>query len=119
MDVQLRPALNGCVMALVTVLTLGLYALIARMGEGHFARRMDDDGVKTRNGKRVAWSEFMSISRVKGKVQGIALSDEYVLRSKKGTVSLPLWRVANPEQVRDYALQRLPKALFETRPGSA
>jgi hypothetical protein len=48
---------------------------------------MDETGVITRGGLRVAWNEFTSIKRVRGHLQ--ALSDEYLLQSPKGRVSLP------------------------------
>ena len=57
MDIDLRPPMNGCLLALVTVMTLGLYPLLRKMGEGHFIRRMDEAGFETRGGKRFAWSE--------------------------------------------------------------
>lgn len=112
MDVQLRAPLGGCVMALVTVMTLGLYPLLRRLGERHFIRRMDDTGVVTRGGKRVAWDAFTGIRQVTTTMTGDgSLSNEYVLKSKQGTVSLPLWRAANAQEAGDYLLRRLPAEL--------
>jgi hypothetical protein len=99
-------------MAFVTILTLGLYAVLRRSGERHFIRRMDDTGVVTRGGRRIAWSEFTDITHMTGNMGGDGmLSDEYLLKSPRGRVSLPLWRAVNADAARDYLLQRLPRNL--------
>jgi hypothetical protein len=53
--------MSGCVLALVTVLTLGLYPLLRKMGEGHFIKRMDETGFETRAGQRFAWSDVRRV----------------------------------------------------------
>jgi len=111
MDVKLRPPFHGCLIALVSLVTLGLYPLLRRLGERHFIARMDDAGVTLRSGKRIAWSDFTGIARVSFEMQGIELSDEYVLRSRAGRASLPLWRVENASVARDYLLRRLPASI--------
>jgi len=109
MDVDFKPPMNGCLMALVTVLTLGLYPLLRRMGEQHFIRRMDEEGFETRGGARFAWSEVRRVQRTVGKVQGVALSDELILFTDRGRASLPTWRAANAEAAVDYLLRHAPR----------
>jgi hypothetical protein len=95
-------------MVLVTVITWGMYPLLRRFGERHFIRRMDDEGVETRSGKRIAWGELTAIKRVSATMGGAQFSDEYLLTSRKGKVSLPLWRVENANEACDFMFQRLP-----------
>jgi hypothetical protein len=111
-EVQLRPGVHGCVTMPLGCLSLGLVPFLMRRGEGHFIRRMDDEGVETRAGKRIAWSEFTRIQRVRSTMGGGGtLSDEYQLTSPRGRVSLPLWRTVNAQETLEYALARLPANL--------
>ena len=48
-----------------------------------------------------------------GSGTGGALSDEYLLDSPRGRVSLPLWRTVNAEEARDYLFAHLPRELFQ------
>jgi len=109
MEVKLRPPFHGCLIAILIVITWGIYPLLRRLGERHFIRRMDDEGVETRSGKRVAWSEFTQIRRVVGTMGGAQLSNECILKSRKGKVSLSLWRAENADEALDYMLKRLPQ----------
>ena len=110
MEIDLKPPMNGCLMALVTVMTLGLYPLLRRMGEKHFIRRMDEAGFETRDGRRFAWSDVRRVQRTVGKVQGVALSDELILFTDRGRASLPAWRAGNAEAAVDYLLRHAPRA---------
>ena len=107
MEVDLQPPMNGCLIALVTVLTFGLYPLLRNMGEKHFIRRMDEAGFETGGGVRVAWDEVRRVERTVGKVQGVALSDELVLHTDKGRASLPSWRAANAGQAEKFLLRHV------------
>ena len=108
MEIELQPPMNGCLLALVTVLTFGLYPLLRKMGEGHFIARMDEGGFETRAGKRFAWSDVRRIQRTIGKVRGVALSDELILVTDRGRASLPTWRAGNAEAAAEYLLRHLP-----------
>jgi hypothetical protein len=118
-EVALRPGVPGCVTMPLGCLTLGLVPFLMRRNEGHFARRMDELGVETRSGKRIAWSEFSSIKRVKGGSgmpgQGrltAVYSDEYILESPRGRVSVPLWRAVNANEVGEFTLAHVPRHLL-------
>ena len=108
MEVSLRPPLHGCLIALLGLMTLGLYPLLRRMMERRFIRRMDDAGIETRGGKRIPWPEVTAIRRVKGVVNGVVMSDELLLETRRGRVSLALWRAGNADEALDYLLRRLP-----------
>jgi hypothetical protein len=116
-DVQLRPGVSGCITVPLGCLTLGLMPLLQHMGERHFIRQMDEEGVVTRGGTRIAWSEFKHVRRVISRMghssAAGSMSDEYVLDSPRGRVSLPLWRTVNAQEARDFALTHLPASLFE------
>jgi hypothetical protein len=111
-EVQLRPGVSGCVTAPLGCRSLGLVPLLMRRGERHMARRMDESGIETRGGTRIAWNEITSIRRIQATMKGNALSDEYILTSPKGRVSVPLWRAANADEVRAFALSHVPPDLM-------
>lgn len=115
-EVQLRPGVSGCITVPLGCLTLGLFPLLSKMGERHFIRQMDDEGVVTRAGTRIRWEEFRHIQRVRSKMGsgsgGGSLSDEYLLDSPRGRVSLPLWRTVNAEEAQSYLFARLPRELL-------
>ena len=115
-DVQLRPGVSGCITVPLGCMTLGLFPLLRKMGERHFIRRMDEDGVETRGGTRIRWDEFRHVQRVASRMgsgSGGSLSDEYLLDSPRGRVSLPLWRTVNGEEARDYLFAHLPNELLQ------
>jgi hypothetical protein len=115
-EVQLRPGVSGCVTGPLGCLSLGLVPLLIRSGERHMAKQMDDAGIETRGGTRIAWNEFTSVRRVQGRMKGNTLSDEYILTSPKCRVSVPIWRTINAEEVRAFTLSHVPPNLLsETR----
>jgi hypothetical protein len=107
-EVSLRPPFHGCLVAFATVFSLGLYPLLRHSIEGRFVRRMDDQGVETRAGRRVAWGDFTRVRRVRASVQGAGLSEEILLESRGGRVSLPLWRIDRAEEALAFLSRRLP-----------
>jgi hypothetical protein len=129
-EVQLRPGVPGCVTMPLGCLSLGLTPLLMRWGERHFARRMDQLGVETRSGQKIAWSAITSIKRAQGIVgpgrrvlrvnvsddlyspTTHATSDEYWLESPQGRVSVPFWRVVNGDAVRTFTLAHMPPHLL-------
>jgi hypothetical protein len=80
--------------------------------ERHFIRYMEPWGVTTRGGKKIGWNEFTRVTRARGGVKELVLSDEYLLDSPKGKVSLPLWRAMNAQEARDFLVQYLPSSLL-------
>ena len=110
-EVHLNPPFHGCLIAFATLFSLGTYPLFRRHMENKFIRRMDDQGVETRSGKRVAWTEFTSARRVAATMHGSKLSDEVLLESKRGRVSLALWRIDRSEEALAYLSRRLPPGI--------
>jgi hypothetical protein len=103
MEVRLRQQPSGCIYWPLTLMTFGVFALLKSLGERHFIQQMNETDVVTRGGMRVQWVEFTSIERRRSKMRSAsagALSDEYLLKSPKGRVSLPLWRTENATEAR-------------------
>ena len=114
-DVQLRPGVHGCITVPLGCLTLGLMPLLEHLGERHFIRQMDEQGVVTQGG---TGSPGMSSSTY----GGWFLRWETVRRARCRTStfwirrvdeSLPLWRTSNAQEVRDYALAHVSASVFE------
>ena len=132
-EVELRPGVPGCVTLPLALLSLGAIPLLMRWNERRFVRRMDEHGVETRGGKRIAWQEFTRIERAQSSMRtgrtalrtsisddiyapkGHGLSDEYLLESPRGRVSVPLWRARNRDEVRAFTLTHLPAHLLPPR----
>jgi hypothetical protein len=109
-EVQLRPGVHGCVTLPLAVMSLGLVPLLMRLGERHFIARMDESGLETRGGTRIAWNEIERVQRTVGKVQGMKMSDELLVFSPKGRASLPVWRTENAEEALAFFLGHAPQA---------
>src|SRR5215470_11119327 len=117
MEVILRRQPAGCVYWPLVIMTFGMVAVLISRGERHFIRKMDETGVWTRGGKRVGWSEFTRIERVRGAMRlphvgKVDLSDEFMLSSPQGRVSLPFWRVENAREASEYFFRHLPPNLL-------
>jgi len=113
MEVRLRGQLMGCIYWPLAIMSFGLVPLLISMGERHFIRRMDPGGVWTRGGKRIAWNEFTGIVQSRGTMEGVVLSNEYLLKSPRGQVSLPAWRAENAKEAAAYMFQYLPPGLLK------
>jgi|SRR3712207_1988220 len=98
MEVELRPAMNGCVTAMMAVMTMGLTLVLTPFLERNFIRRMDEAGFETRGGKRIAWRDITHIRRVTARTRGAQLSDELVIDTIKGRASFPYWRIVNAQE---------------------
>jgi hypothetical protein len=132
-EVELRPGVPGCVTLPLALMSLGTIPLLMRWNERRFVRRMDEQGVETRGGKQIAWQEFTRIERAQSSMRagrtalqtrtsndlygpaGHGLSDEFLLASPKGRVSVPLWRARNRDAVRAFTLEHLPAHLLPPR----
>lgn len=112
MEVRLKSSMPGCLFWPLAICSLGLVPLLIGSGERHFIGLMEPWGVTTRGGKRIAWNEFTRLERRQGTMKGAVLSDEYLLQSPKGNVSLPLWRTVNAQEARDFLFQHAPPSLF-------
>ena len=116
MDIKIRP-LGGCMQVFLAVMTLGVAPLAIWLGERNWPKRVDEQGLETRGGKRIAWNEFTKVTRVitqvtRGSSSGV---ESFQLDSKQGKVSLVVYRLENGEQVFDYIWRHLPDAAKQAK----
>jgi hypothetical protein len=108
MEVKLLPRPVGCLWIPMQIMTLGLLTLVLRSAEGKFPRRMDEQGVETRGGKRIGWAEVTSVQRRRYVMGPKTIAEEVIFSSPKGRFSIHSRRLANHEELAQYALQRVP-----------
>ncbi len=111
MDVKIRP-LPGCMNVFLAVLTLGVAPLGKWIVERSWPRRVDEEGIETRGGKRIPWASFTRAVRVLTRVtQGSSSTVEhYELHSPQGKVNVAAYRLEDGEAILDYIWQHLPEA---------
>jgi hypothetical protein len=110
MDVVLLPRPVGCLWIPLQIMTLGLVTLLLRSAEGKFPRRMDDQGVETRSGKRIGWAEVVTVQKLRHAMGPKAIAEELIFSSRKGRFSIHSRRLANYEDLAQYALRRVSPA---------
>ena len=106
MDVKTIP-LNGCLMLILGIFTLGVAPLGIKLKERNWPKLMDEQGLVTRGGKRFAWDEFTRMEKVVTRVQNTWV-ERYDLHSPKGKVAVVVYRLQNGPEVLAYIQQRLP-----------
>jgi hypothetical protein len=90
------------------VFTLGVAPLAIKMKERSWPRLVDEQGLVTRSGSRIAWEEFTRAVKVVTNVQG-TVTERYDLTSPKGVVSIVPHRLQDGMEVLEYAWERLPE----------
>lgn len=115
MEVRLLPRPVGCLWIPLQIMTLGLVTLLLRSAEGKFPRRMDDQGVETRGGKRIGWTDVVTVQKLRHAMGPKTIAEEIIFSSPKGRFSIHSRRLANYEELAEYALRRVPPSAI--RPG--
>jgi hypothetical protein len=110
MEVTLLPRPVGCLWIPLQVMTLGLVTLLLRSAEGKFPRRMDEQGVETRSGKKIAWAEVVTVQKLRHVMGPRTIAEEVIFSSPRGRFSIHSRRIGNYEELTRYALQRVPPA---------
>jgi hypothetical protein len=110
MEVKLLPRPVGCLLVPIQIVTLGLLTLLLRSAEGKFPRRMDEQGVETRGGKRIAWADVTSVRKQRYVMGPKSIAEEVIFSSPRGRFSIHSRRIGNYEELTRYALQRVPPA---------
>ena len=111
MDVKILPV-SGCVNIFLGVATFGVAPLAAWINERKWPQSVDEQGLTTRGGTRVAWDEFTEIKKVITRSgQTSNTTEHYELRGSKGKVVVAPYRLENGAQVFDYIWRRLPERL--------
>ena len=109
MDVKIRP-LSGCLTIFLAVVTLGVAPLMQWINERGWPKQVDEQGLLTRGGKRIAWGEFTRVVKVhtqvtRGSSAGV---EHFELFYPKGKVVVAVYRLENGDNVFNYIWQRLP-----------
>jgi hypothetical protein len=107
MEVKLIPV-SGCIQVFLGVFTLGVAPLAIVMQERRWPKNVDEQGLETRGGKRIAWGEFTRIVKVVTNVNG-TITERFDLHSEKGKVPVVVYRLMDGPQVLQYIWERLPE----------
>jgi hypothetical protein len=107
MEVKIKP-LSGCMVITLGFLTLGLFPLFNWINTRSWPKRVDDQGLVTRNGTRIAWDQFTRFRKVITYMRG-AQVEYYELKYPKGKVVVVAYRLEKGDQVLDYIWQYLPE----------
>ena len=108
MEVRLLPRPVGCLWIPLQIMTLGLVTLLLRSAEGKFPRRMDEQGVETRGGKRIGWTDVVTVQKLRHAMGPKTIAEEVIFSSPNGRFSIHSRRLADYEDLTRYALQRVP-----------
>lgn len=111
MEVKTIPV-PGCLQIFLGVFTLGVAPLAGWLSERKWPKSVDEEGLVTRGGTRIAWNDFTKITRVITRIARTSNTTEhYELRSPKGKVLVVLFRLENGTQVFDYIWRHLPEQI--------
>ena len=113
MEVKVIP-MSGCLMLILGIFTLGVAPIAIKLKERGWPKSLDEQGLVTRGGKRIEWSEFTKFEKVITNVQG-TITERYDLHSSKGVVSVVVYRLQEGDQVLEYIWQHLPESAKGTQ----
>lgn len=109
MEVKIKP-IPGCMNIVLAILTLGIYPLAGWITTRSWPKSVDEQGLVTRGGARIAWNEFTKVTKVITKVGGSGPGVvHYELSHAKGKVVVADYRLENGEQVFNYVWNHLPE----------
>jgi hypothetical protein len=106
--------LNGCMNVMLAVLTLGVFPLAYFIQTRSWPKLVDESGLTTQGGTRIAWNEFTKITKVTTRViRGSSSTVEhYKLGSQKGKVIVAVYRLVDGPQVFEFITKHLPPQLI-------
>ncbi len=109
MEVKLRPALPGCLGIGLGVMSFGLIPWMIRNNDRNFfPASVDDQGVVTRRGKRILWTEFAKVRKIVIDRGMSKYTLEYHFDSPKGRVAFHRGRIENIEEVLQFVWAQIP-----------
>ena len=109
MEIKIKP-IPGCMQIFLAVFTLGVAPLMQWLSERNWPKSVDEQGLVTRGGTRIAWDEFTRITKVITNIGRTgATTEHYELRYPRGKVVVAEYRLENGRQVFDYLWQHLPE----------
>jgi len=109
MQVEVKP-IPGCANIFLSLVTLGIYPLMAWLNLRGWPHAVDEQGLVTRAGSKIAWNEFTKITKVITRIGRTgATTTHYELQSPKGKVVVAPYRLEDGDKVFDYVWQHLPE----------
>src|SRR5215207_8295989 len=113
MDIKIKPV-SGCLQIFLGVFTFGVAPLAGWLSQRTWPQSVDDKGLTTRGGTRIAWDEFTKVTKVITRIGRTSTKTEhYELSGSKGKVVVAPYRLENGTQVVDYIWLRLPQGIIE------
>ena len=113
MDVKIIPV-SGCIQIFLGVFTLGVAPLAGWLSQRTWPQSVDEQGLTTRGGTRIAWDEFTNVTKVITRIGRTSTKTEhYELSGSKGKVVVAPYRLESGAQVFDYIWRRLPQGVKE------
>ena len=106
MEVKIIPV-SGCLKVFLGVMTLGVAPLMGWLTERKWPKSVDEQGLVTRGGTRVAWNGFTKVTKVITNVGG-GQTEHYEMAYPQGKVVVAAYRLVDGQQILNYILQRLP-----------
>jgi hypothetical protein len=102
-------SMGGCFNIILSVLTLGVYPLAAWINARSWPKSVDEAGLVSRGGRRIAWNEFTGIKKVITQIgRGGGTTEHYELKYPKGKIVVAAYRLVDGDRLLDYIWQRLP-----------
>ncbi len=110
MDVRIIP-ISGCLQVFLGVVTLGVAPLLGWLNERNWPKKVDEQGLTTRAGTQIRWSEFTRATKVITRIgQTSATTEHFELRWPKGRVVVAPYRLEDGAKVMEYVWQHLPES---------
>jgi hypothetical protein len=108
MEVKIKPV-SGCAQILLGILTLGIFPLAQWLNLRGWPKALDESGLTTRGGTKIAWNEFTKVTKVITNIGRTgAKTEHYELKFPKGKIVVAPYRLENGDQVLEYVWRRLP-----------
>ena len=115
MEVKIKPV-PGCANIFLSVVTLGVYPLMAWLNLWNWPKSVDEQGLVTHSGSRIAWQDFTKITKVFTTMnRGAVRTEHYELRHAGSKVIVAEYRLENGAQVVDYIWRHLPEQAKKTQ----
>jgi hypothetical protein len=110
MDVQLTPRPFGCLIIFLGLISFWIIPLIIRSQEAAYAKRLDDEGITTKGGKRISWSDLKQAKHTRYKMGATGgIIEAYSFTTTKGRVSFLSNRIKNFDEVMHYIWSKVPQ----------
>ncbi len=110
MDVQLTPRPFGCFIIFLGLISFWIIPLVIRSQEAAYAKRLDDEGISTKGGKRILWNDLKQVKHTRYKMGATGgIIQGYSFITLKGRVGFLSNRIRNFDEVMRYVWLKVPQ----------